>query len=258
MSQTNMARSFARNAAESAYPHLWKGLVAAWLPPGAPRHPTRLIDYSGNGNHGTLQNGTSWDIGKNGRCVGFDGVDDDVVGDTPGKNFPSGGEPRTVACWIKSSGWTGDTGLLHWGQDGGSPAASNYQLVAGDGGVIHWGNGYGYGILKSTTIIADNHWHHIAGNYENGVASIYIDGKLDVSGSHTPATLLNNAWRWGRFQNSFGAWPGQMLGCYVYRRSLKLKEVACLASKDDPMIRKLSQSRISSKPKKQSFASFVS
>ena len=236
MNTSSVTRAFARNAAESAYPNLWRGLVAAWLPPGAPKHPTRIIDYSGNGNHGTLQNGASWDIGKGGRCVSFDGVDDDVIGDTPGKNFPSGGESRTVSCWIKSSGWTGDTGLLHWGQDGGTPAAANYQIVAANGGVIHWGNGYdGVTILKGNTIVADGKWHHVAGIYSNSSASIYIDGKLDASGSHTAGTILSNQWRWGRFQNSFGPWPGSFQACYLFRRALTPCELLLLTKNISPL-----------------------
>jgi hypothetical protein len=190
--------------------------------------------------------------------VSFDGVDDDVVGDSPGRNFPSGGEPRTVACWIKSSGWTGDRGLLHWGQDGSSPAASNYQLVAGDGGVIHWGNGYGFGILKSTTVIADGKWHHVMGSYEDGNASIYIDGKLDVSGVHTAATLLNAPWRWGRFQNSFGAWPGAMQCCFVYKRCVKIKEIGLLLGTSGPLSRSNTRYRVGRARKSISFASLAS
>jgi len=255
MSAPNLTRAFARNAAESAYPNLWRGLIAAWAPPGAPRHATRLWDYSGNGNHGTLRNGANWVPGKHGHALNFDGTDDDVIGDTPGKNFPVGNQSRTVACWIKSPGWSGDKGLLHWGKDGGTPVASNYQIVAGDGGTIHWGNGYGHGILAGTIVVADDKWHHVAGTYQNGIASIYIDGKLDVSGSHTPATLLDTAWRWGRFQNSFGAWVGQMVSCLVYVRALNDKEVNMLVKHIDPFVKKR-QARVTCLLKKpQSFAS---
>jgi len=230
MSGPRLTRAFARNAAESAYPNLWRGLVAAWAPPGAPRHATRLWDYSGTGNHGTLQNGTSWTAGKNGHALKFDGIDDDVIGDTPGKNFPTGNQSRTVCCWIKSSGWTGDRGLLHWGQDGGTPAGSNYQIVAGADGTIHWGNGYGHGILKGTTVVSDGKWHHIVGIYSDGDAFIYIDGRLDKFGNHTPSTILTTEWRWGRFQNSFGAWNGEMENCLVFRRALVPTEISYLAS----------------------------
>jgi hypothetical protein len=46
---------FAHNAAESAYPNLWNGLVGLWLPVLG-RTGLTLRDISGYGNHGTLTN----------------------------------------------------------------------------------------------------------------------------------------------------------------------------------------------------------
>jgi hypothetical protein len=219
-----------RHPGESAYPQLWKDLVAAWAPSGVPKHPTRLLDYSGNGNHGTLSNGANWTPGYKGWGMGFDGADDDVVGDSPGKNFPVGGESRTVACWIRSGGWINDKGLLHWGKVGPTPTGANYQLVAGTGGKILWGNGYGHGILTGNFNVADNKWHHVVGTYENGNGIIYIDGRIDATGTHTAATLLDDTWRWGRFQNQTGPWTGAMVECLVYRRKISDSEVKLLAT----------------------------
>lgn len=236
MSPNNFTGPLARHPGESAYPHLWKDLVAAWAPSGAPKHPTRLLDYSGNGNHGTLENGAAWTPGHKGWGLGFDGVDDDVVGDSPGKNFPVGGESRTVACWIKSGGWLNDKGLLHWGKIGPTPTGSNYQLVAGTGGKILWGNGYGHGIVYGTSNIADNKWHHVVGVYENGYGVIYVDGKVDASASHTAATVPDDQWRWGRFQNQTGPWPGIMIDCLVYRRNILPTEIRLLAMGSSPFV----------------------
>lgn len=255
MNTASVTRAFARNAAESAYPNLWRGLVAAWLPPGAPKHPTRLIDYSGNGNHGTLQNGASWDIGKGGRCVSFDGVDDDVIGDTPGKNFPSGGESRTVSCWIKSSGWTGDTGLLHWGKIGPTPPSCNYHLVASRDGKIWWGNGYDNGLVYGNKSISDGNWHHVVGTYESGKAIIYIDGVVDAIDYHTAATLLDDSWRCGRFQNQLGAWPGRLSSCYVYKRALSSAEIKFLYANQGPLTRRKTRLLSSRKNKAHTFFS---
>ncbi len=50
---------FARYAAESAYPELWRGLVGCWVPSlGATGE--ELLDWSGNRNHGVLTNGPLW------------------------------------------------------------------------------------------------------------------------------------------------------------------------------------------------------
>ncbi len=74
---------FAHNAAESANPGLWKGLVGLWLPALGPTGLT-LRDMSGWGNHGTLTNmdpATDWvTIGKRGLpwALDFDGSNDYV------------------------------------------------------------------------------------------------------------------------------------------------------------------------------------
>lgn len=47
---------YARNASESAYPNLWRGLVAWWCPSINPRGGNRLFDLSPFQNHGTLTN----------------------------------------------------------------------------------------------------------------------------------------------------------------------------------------------------------
>ncbi len=261
MSRPNLTRAFARNAQESAYPGLWRDLVAAWAPAGAPRHATRLWDYSGNGNHGTLRNGANWTTGKTGHAVNFDGTDDDVIGDTPGKNFPSGNQSRTVSCWIKSAGWTGDTGLLHWGTDGSSPTASNYHLVAGSTGTILWGNGFGHGILSGTTLCNDNRWHSVTGVFESssGLASIYIDGCLESEGplTYTPNTSAGNSWRIAKFLSNAGSFQGKICQILVYKCALTHYEVTLLGTDKSPLTSKIRRHQGRNIRKSYSFGSFT-
>lgn len=238
MSGPNLTRAFARNAAESAYPNLWRGLVAAWAPPGAPRHATRLWDYSGNGNHGTLRNGANWAPGKHGYALNFDGTDDDVIGDTPGKNFPVGNQSRTVACWIKSPGWSGDTGLLHWGTDGNFPVAANFHLVAGSTGVVLWGNGFGHGLLSASTLCNDNQWHSVIGVFDSStnLASIFIDSRVEDTGNfdYTPNTAAGSSWKIAKFLSNSGAFQGKISQMLVYRRALSKFEIGLLAACRSP------------------------
>ncbi len=261
MSGPNLTRAVARNAAESAYPNLWRGLVAAWAPPGAPRHATRLWDYSGNGNHGTLRNGANWAPGKHGHALNFDGTDDDVIGDTPGKNFPVGNQSRTVSCWIKSPGWSGDTGLLHWGTDGNFPIAANFHLVAGSAGVILWGNGFGHGILNGTTLCNDNQWHSVTGVFDSStsLASIYIDSREENSGTldYTPNTAAGNSWKIAKFLSNFGAFQGEISQMLVYRRALTKVEIALLGAYKSPLALKYRRFSGKNISKSYSFGSFA-
>jgi len=57
-------------------------------------------DYSGHGNHGTIE-GAAWTDGIYGNALYFDGVDDYVsIGDSPG--FDTGDE-ITVGAWINTA-----------------------------------------------------------------------------------------------------------------------------------------------------------
>ena len=59
---------FARNAAQSEYPELWRGLVGLWSPSLGPTGLT-LYDWSGNKNRGALTNmdaSTDWVVGEKG------------------------------------------------------------------------------------------------------------------------------------------------------------------------------------------------
>jgi len=58
--------------------------------------------------------------------------------------------------------------------------------INGDGaaaGRVAWNLNTSGGILDmgSVTRVDDGNWHHVAGTYDNGLASIYIDGELDIS-----------------------------------------------------------------------------
>jgi len=68
---------FARNAAESKAPHLWRGLIGLWAPfLGATGNTLR--DWSGNNNHGTIL-GATWGPGENGAALSFLEADNDIV-----------------------------------------------------------------------------------------------------------------------------------------------------------------------------------
>jgi hypothetical protein len=70
------AQGFARCAGESAYPGLWRGLVAAWLPSLGPSGG-ELFDTSGYKNNGALTNmnvGSDWIPTLDGYALNFGGT----------------------------------------------------------------------------------------------------------------------------------------------------------------------------------------
>lgn len=69
---------FARCAAESKAPGLWKDCVGLWAPSLGATGLT-LRDWSGFQNHGTLTNGPTWGVFGGRRALGFDEVNDHVL-----------------------------------------------------------------------------------------------------------------------------------------------------------------------------------
>jgi hypothetical protein len=74
-------QGFARNAGESKYPNLWRGLVGAWVPALGVTGGI-LFDQSPYKRHGTLTNmdaSTDWLIGKYGYTLDFDNTNEEVL-----------------------------------------------------------------------------------------------------------------------------------------------------------------------------------
>ena len=89
----------------SAQANLSDGLVAHWpLDEGG---DGTARDASGNGNDGTL-NGPTWDSGKFGGALSFDGSNDFVdCGNSSTLDFGTG--DFTVSAWIKTADRAGET-----------------------------------------------------------------------------------------------------------------------------------------------------
>lgn len=62
---------FARSAGESAYPHLWSGLVAAYSPRMGPQGLVTTRDFAGKHNHATLTNSPVERVGQYGMGLHF-------------------------------------------------------------------------------------------------------------------------------------------------------------------------------------------
>ncbi|MFA6050578.1 MAG: hypothetical protein WC761_05270, partial [Candidatus Paceibacterota bacterium] len=63
---------------------------------------TKVTDFSGRGNTGTLTNGPTWTDGKKGKALSFDGSNDEVTTATNYGNTASL-NTLTVSVWFKTS-----------------------------------------------------------------------------------------------------------------------------------------------------------
>ena len=182
------------------------GLVLAWdaaNPKSYPGSGTTIYDLSGNGNHGTLNNGVGFSTNYKG-ILTFDGVDDYVNCNTPnlaGSNYTAMGASRYVSIIsgyqriinAQNNNWL----LGHWGPGSDSYYAEgwvNYPTVTDTNWRIYTGTGNiagdSYGFYINGSIVTQNN----AGSAgPNGIVlGRYGQGGNEQSNSNFSFLLLYN------------------------------------------------------------------
>ncbi|MEP1095870.1 MAG: LamG-like jellyroll fold domain-containing protein [Cyclobacteriaceae bacterium] len=131
---------------------------------------------------------------NSGKSLRFDGVNDHVAID--GLTYDRSSYTEiTVEAWIKTLN-SGDQPIISFDRN------NYWQLEingdAADEGKVGWSVQTNAGPLDlgGVTRIDDGAWHHIAAVYNNGVATIYIDGQLDAT-STLGATMGTGTTRFG-------------------------------------------------------------
>ncbi len=188
---------FARNAAESANPNLWKGLVGLWSPSLGPTGLT-LFDHASRKNHGTLTNmdqATDWVVSGspwNGYALNYDASNDRVViQDAPALNISIN---ISVGVWFKkaladdvrqfiAAKGTGIAGPTDdWWMEVQSDDTLRFAIhKAGGAGRVH----------SPTLSVADTDWHFGLGTYDGAVVRLFLDGVEAGSGTAFAGTMQN-------------------------------------------------------------------
>jgi hypothetical protein len=193
---------------------------------------TNVNDASGNARNGTIR-GAQFAVGKSGKALQFDGVDDWVtvtdVTNSP-LDLTTG---MTVSAWINAAQFTGwETIVL---KERGA-AAMSYALYAQDGGVVNGGVNAPSGVVRAgaadevvqgVSPVALNVWTHLATTYDGTTQRIYVNGALVASRPLTGAIAVGNgALRIG----GNNSWAGEFFSglideVRVYNRALTNAEI---------------------------------
>ena len=197
---------------------------------------TVAADASGNGNHGTLQNGPIWTTGRIGGALRFDGNNDYV-------NLPSGllnGLSNvTTAFWIKTSK-TGKQAIFSGATSGNNEEyllyfTSHTQIL------FFLGESPSSYVAWTITSIANGQWHHVAvvRDDTNNMVTLYIDGVSQGAKAATlnPLSIVANGLVIGQEQDAVGggfdpvqAFAGDLDDVRIYNRALSAAEIQALAS----------------------------
>jgi hypothetical protein len=151
--------------------------LVAWLRFGE-ASGSRVVDRSGFGNNGTIHGATRTELGKHGRALVFDGLDDYVsVRDSKSLNLRTG---MTLEAWVRPAA-TGRAwrGVILKDRAGGP----SYGLYANDNrrrasGWVRTRTGYG---TDGGTGLRLRRWSYLAATYDGRVLRLYINGVLRSS-----------------------------------------------------------------------------
>jgi len=209
--------------------------------------PNNLVSwYSGeqnaldsrSNNHGTLQNGTTFQAAKVGQGLKFDGSNDYVEIPDSSSLKPAN---LTVETWVKFDSLTSTT-------TGGAP--SGYQNLVFKKNSRAPGTGFegGYSLVKnpdnrlglgfnspgggtdfanSTTIMQAGVWYHVVGTHDGTNIKLYVNGQVEGTGTATfPIDYGTTPLYFGSSQVPFGGYfSGVLDETSIYGRALSASEI---------------------------------
>ncbi len=200
-------------------------------------------DSSGNNHHGIEKDGPTYVEGKFGQAIRLDGLDDYVA--IQDMNYVGVGHPElTVCAWIRTT--DSGSGIIasfdrseFWRLEtngaGGGPGQVGWDVWSvTDNDFVDTG---------SIRRVDDGQWHHVAGVFDNGTMTIYIDGVAEPSYVSSDSTFGRDRYvRYGFLgANSEASYPpptgrpdggyfeGDVDEFYIYHRALSPAEIAYLA-----------------------------
>lgn len=177
--ELGFVQSLARNASESAYPNLWRGLIGVWNPQVGIQGQ-KLFDFA-RGNIGTLTNGPTWTPGRTGTTITFDGSNDHVL---LTRSVVAGLTNVTVMCWIRPTATAASKGIYFEKTNSGGVTRLGLNQITNGTGLIQFGgrvnDGGGFQGKTTTTAPALNVWTHVCGVWDGQTPAvwIYLNGEL--------------------------------------------------------------------------------
>jgi hypothetical protein len=176
---------------------------------------------------------TCWAAGHINNALQFDGMNDYVQ--IIGYKGILGSHARTCTAWIKTPGAATNTVILNWG-----PSVFGQQWIMGLFSTGEFAIYTGGPYSKTTMLVNDNQWHHVAavlvddGSPDISEIKLYVDGQLRSAVNSPGAinTALSNDMLIGAFfsgSTPSGFFNGLIDDVQIYSYALSNAEIAVLA-----------------------------
>ncbi len=153
---------------------------------------TTAKDSSDTENDGSVDGAAKWVSGKIDNAFSFNAITQIQIDRPAQDNF-------SICAWIKTAavgvGFDHYTGMMILDSEVGGSAADFGFGVDAEGYLMYGDGGNGDETVIGETGVSDNEWHLtcVTRNARSGLASLYVDGALDTSGTTSRARLNDNS-----------------------------------------------------------------
>lgn len=185
-----------------------------------------ISDESPSENNATL-NGPSWTLGKHGRAVNFDGVDDYIdCGNDTSLRFTTEG---SWLFWVKPNTGYGEVYPYLLAHHIGTRLYAYFDPSSGKLIVILTTSA-GDADVVSASVITVNSWTFLVITYDGNYLKLYVNATLDKTSSKKTGTINTTTQNLYIGNNYIGTrtFSGLMANISIYNRALKSDEVTAL------------------------------
>jgi len=205
-------------------------------------------DSSGNGYHGDPNGFPTYVPGVDGQAIHLDGIQDYVA--IQDFNYVSTGlEEVSVCAWMRTQN-AGSQVIASFDRNQFWRLGINQEIA--EAGQVGWHvmSSEGQMDYGGASRVDDGQWHHVAGVFDNGILTIYVDGNREEMAVGGP-TYGTNIVRFGYIgvgsestefdgtKGPFEYFDGDLDDVRMYSRALSQAEVASLAGKTKPFAQPL-------------------
>jgi hypothetical protein len=180
-----MGFSFSESASQCVTPP--SGLVSWW------RGENDATDFTGS-NHGALQNGTAFAVGKVGQAFSFDGIDDGI-NITKSGNLNFGASDFSIGAWVNfTEDFAGPSHVVIFDNYAGLPFYRLFINPFGEYAGMYFRDNLGNAVVaEGATPLNDGNWHYLVGIRDGQNGHIYIDGTLVATASHASVGTITTS-----------------------------------------------------------------
>jgi hypothetical protein len=173
-----------------------------------------LKDQKGYASDGVFTGNPSWTVGKIGKCVTYDGVND-VLEFTP--TTPIGNGKISLSCWVKTAEAGNVKYFISGNGFGLATTASKVSMVISAPNTSS----------AISNPITANEWTHVVGTFDGTNIQIFINGSW-VASTNNPGNMggFNSVLKLAKVNGIY--WAGSIDELYIYNRALSPAEVTQL------------------------------